>query len=336
MGDAFKMFGATFANNVLAITSNPLAALFMGILATSLVQSSSTSSSIIVGMVAGGALSMESAIPMIMGANIGTTLTAILVSLGHINRPREFERAFAAGLLHLMFNLLSVAILFTLEITTGLLTNLAISGQALFANVGGMVISNPLKAATSPAIEVLRVIVFDNPIAMLIATVALTYAMLIAIVKLLRGLVLNRVEQFFDRFLFKNWRRAMLFGFLLTVAVQSSSIATSLAIPLAGAGVLKLIQIYPFNLGANVGTTITAFLAALATGQKEPLIVAFAHIIFNVLGILFIWSIPGVRQIPLRAAEWLAARKTHRKILPLTIIAGVYFVIPAIFIILLN
>jgi len=336
MGEAFKMFGGGFARMVFDATANPFAALMMGILATSLVQSSSTSTSIIVGMVAGDVLSVQAAIPMIMGANIGTTLTAMLVSLGHINRPLEFQRAFGAALLHLMFNLVAVAILFPLEITTGFLSTLATGGQGLFENVGGMRLTNPLKAATGPVIGLLEILAFGNAVLLLIITIVLTYAMLVGIVKLLRSLVLSRIESFFDKVLFLNWRRAMFFGFVLTVAVQSSSIPTALAIPLAGAGVLKLIQVYPFNLGANVGTTITAMLAALATGESAPVIAAFAHVIFNILGILLIWSIPPVRALPLRAAEYFARNGSHKRFLPVGVIAGVYFVIPLVFIILLN
>jgi solute carrier family 34 (sodium-dependent phosphate cotransporter) len=83
MATAFDLFGREFAEAVLQTTANPVLGLFLGLLATSLVQSSSTSTSIIVGMVAGGAISVEGAIPMIMGANIGTTITSMLVSLGH-------------------------------------------------------------------------------------------------------------------------------------------------------------------------------------------------------------------------------------------------------------
>lgn len=334
MGEAFKMFGKDFANQVLAATSNPFAALFMGLLATSIVQSSSTTTSIIVGMVGGGALPLPAAIAMIMGANIGTTITAMMVSFGHINRPQEFERAFAAALLHLFFNLVAVAILFPLELTTGLLSNLAAVGQELFANVGGMKLTNPLKAATGPMIDLLKIVVFQNPILLLIVTLTLTYAMLIGIVKLLRALVLTRVETFFDRYLFLNWRRAMVFGFLLTVAVQSSSIPTSLAIPLAGAGILKLIQIYPFNLGANVGTTITAILASLATGEELPVIVAFSHVLFNLFGILLIWSIPPIRKLPLLAAEKFSKTSSQKRMVPVATFVGVYFLVPLIMILL--
>lgn len=336
MGEAFKMFGREFAERVLATTANPITGLFLGILATSLVQSSSTSTSIIVGMVAGGAISLEGAIPMIMGANIGTTLTAMLISLGHINRPHEFEPAFGAGMLHMTFNLIAVAILFPLEMATGLVTQGATTLSNLFQDMGGMRISNPLKAATEPAIKLLVFLLFDNAVLLLVVTVTLTFGMLIAIVKLLRSLVLKRLEAFFDKYLFLNWRRAMAFGFLLTVAVQSSSIPTALVVPLAGAGILKLIQVYPFNLGANVGTTITAMLAALATANPTAITVAFAHVLFNVLGILLIWSIPPVRRIPLVIAEYVASKGARRRIIPFIIIGGVYFLIPLLVVILIH
>src|SRR5690606_19891695 len=227
------------------------------------------------GMVAGGALPLEAAVPMIMGANIGTTITAMMVSFGSIQQPAEFELAFSAATLHLLFNLLAVAIMFPLEMTTGALTQIAQTGQGLFANVGGMKLANPMKAATGPVVDLLMAMVFGKPILLLVLTIALTYGTLVALVKLLKSLVLTKVEAFFDRVLFRDWKMAMVFGFLLTVAVQSSSIPTSLAVPLAGAGVLKLIQVYPFNLGSNVGTTISAFLAALATGEQLPIVAAF-------------------------------------------------------------
>ncbi len=319
---------------MLSATSNPVTGLFLGVLATSLVQSSSTSTSIIVGMVAGGAVSLPGAVPMIMGANIGTTITAFMVSLAYLNRPLEFERAYGAALLHLLFNLFSVAILFPLELTTGGLTWLARGGADLFAQMGGMHLTNPLKVATQPAIDLLRWVLFDHAVALLVVTILMTYATLIAIVKLLRSLVLKRIEGFFDRHLFRNWRRAMLFGFLLTVAVQSSSIPTSLAIPLAAAGILKLIQVYPYNLGANVGTTITAMLAALATGNETAVVVAFAHLLFNVLGIAIIWGVPPLRRVPLLIAERVARQSMRHRFLPPAVLIAVYFLIPLIMVLL--
>jgi solute carrier family 34 (sodium-dependent phosphate cotransporter) len=249
MGESFRLFGKGFSAQILKTTAAPFVGLFIGILATSLVQSSSTTTSIIVGMVAGGAISIEGAIPMVMGANIGTTITNTLVSLGHVTRTKEFQRAFAAATVHDFFNVLTVLVLFPLELLTGLLAKSARLLEELFQGVGGMTLGNPLQAASRPVLEFLSAVMNNHPILLLVVSVLLTFAMLASIVKLLRSLVLKKVEGFFDEHLFKNAGRAMLFGLLLTVAVQSSSVTTSLIVPLAGAGILRLRQIFPYTTG---------------------------------------------------------------------------------------
>ena len=108
MGAAFKGFGKGFAEVLLNTTNNSFVGLFIGILATSLVQSSSTTTSIVVGMVASGVLTLGNAVPIIMGANIGTTVTNTLVSLGHVTRREEFKRAIAGATVHDFFNIICV------------------------------------------------------------------------------------------------------------------------------------------------------------------------------------------------------------------------------------
>ena len=336
MAHAFNLFGREFAEAVLETTENPIFGLFVGILATSLVQSSSTSTSIIVGMVAGGAISLEGAVPMIMGANLGTTITSMLVSLGHFRRPRELQRAIGAASVHCMFNVAGVLVLLPLEIATGALSRLAAFLGTTFQDVGGMHLANPLRWATLPAIEGLAWLVREQPVILLIVAVGLTYGMLISIVKLLRSLMLTRLEHFFDTHLFRTAARAMLFGTLLTFAVQSSSIPTSLAIPLAAAGVLKLSQLYPFSLGANLGTTLTAILAALATANPAAVAVAFAHLLFNVISILIIWPVPAVRRLPVGVAVGMGKWAYRRPIMPVAFILLFYFAIPISAVILLH
>jgi solute carrier family 34 (sodium-dependent phosphate cotransporter) len=336
MAHAFGLFGREFAEAVLETTENPLIGLFVGILATSLVQSSSTSTSIIVGMVAGGAISVQGAIPMIMGANIGTTITSMLVALGHFRRPLEFQRGFAAASLHCSFNVLGVLILLPLELATGVVSQSAIFLSDRFQDAGGMRLANPLKAATAPAIEILAWICGQRPVLLLVVSVTMTYAMLVAIVKLLRSLMLRRLEHFFDTHLFRTPGRALLFGLLLTFAVQSSSIPTALAIPLAAAGIIKLIQMYPFSLGSNLGTTLTAILAALATANPTAITVAFAHLLFNVLGILIIWPLPWIRRIPLRIAEAMGGWTVKARYLPALFVLLLYFLIPAIVVVVVQ
>ncbi|XP_030888053.1 sodium-dependent phosphate transport protein 2B isoform X1 [Leptonychotes weddellii] len=111
-----KVAGQFFSNN--SIMSNPVAGLVIGVLVTVLVQSSSTSSSIVVSMVASSLLSVRAAIPIIMGANIGTSITNTIVALMQAGDRNEFRRAFAGATVHDFFNWLSVFVLLPLEAAT--------------------------------------------------------------------------------------------------------------------------------------------------------------------------------------------------------------------------
>lgn len=98
----------------------------------------------------------------------------------------------------------------------------------------------------------------------------------------------------------------MAVGCCLTVLVQSSSVFTSALTPLAGVGMVSLERIYPLTLGANIGTTTTGLLAALAAppaALKDTLQLAFCHLFFNLTGILLFYPIPKTRlPIPLAKA----------------------------------
>ncbi len=114
MSAAFKMGFKETAENLLRAATSPMVGLFIGILSTTIVQSSSTTTTLIVGLVAGvggGAVPLSGAIFMVMGANVGTTVTAQIVSLGHITRKSEFRRAFAATSVHDTLNLVTVSIM---------------------------------------------------------------------------------------------------------------------------------------------------------------------------------------------------------------------------------
>ena len=121
--------------------------------------------------------------------------------------------------------------------------------------------------------------------------------------------------------------------FIRGILVQSSSITTSTVIPLAGAGVLTLRQIYPFTLGANIGTTITALLASL-TLNVTAMVAAFSHLFFNLLGIIIIYLNPLLRDLPLKFAEWIANVALKNKVLPIIYLLLIFYGVPLIIIIL--
>ncbi len=307
LGRAFKMFSGGFVGSLIESASNPLLGLFVGILATTLVQSSSTTTSLVVALVGSGSMPIDTAIPIVMGANIGTSVTNTLVSLGHVTRGQEFARAFAASTVHDFFNILAVIVLFPLQLATNFLGIVSSRLAGLFAEVGGLTFASPLKLLTGPAVKAAATLLDGHPWLLLISALVIMFASLRYLVVVLKSIVLGRVEAFFDQTLFANAGTAMLFGLVITVLGQSSSSTTALAVPLAGAGILTLAQIFPYTLGANIGTTITAILAALAVGEVSAVTVAFAHLLFNICGIAVIWPIAGIRRIPQRLSRGFAA-----------------------------
>ena len=341
MGYSFKLFGKEFSQKILEATSSPLIGLFIGILATTIVQSSSTTTSIVIGMVAAEAIGVRSAIFMIMGANIGTTVTAKLVSLGHITRKAEFRRAFAASSVHDTFNLITVSLLYPLEYFFHILERAATWMGRIFVDVTGITKpENYLKKITTPTIEGLADLLGKDPRLVLLVSVVITFFMLWGIVKLLQSLVLKKLESFFDTYIFRNLAMSFTVGLILTVMVQSSSITTSLIVPLAGAGVLRLQQIFPFTIGSNIGTTITGLLAALAVAGQPGIdhnlvlagsTVAFAHFLFNASGAVIFLPFRRIREIPVHVAEWLAEVCLKNRIIPIVFIVLVFYLIPLVF-----
>ena len=338
MGDSFKLLGRGFAERLLATTSNPFVGLFIGILATSLVQSSSTVTSLTVGIVAGGGLTVAGAIPIVLGANVGTSITNTIVSLGHIARKDEFERAMGAATVHDFFNLLAVLIFFPLELLTGFLSTAAQGLADGLANAGGTQLLNPVTVLTDPVVDGIISLSQENGIVVLIIGVALLFASLRYLVVLLRALLLGRSEKLINKYLFGPVPLALLFGTLVTVMVQSSSITTSITVPLVGAGIVTVAQIFPFVMGANIGTTITALLAALVLAGDGDLAgyaalqVAFAHLTFNVCGVLLALSSKRIRALPVFLATTLGKLVIRNRTYAFAYVGLVFFIIPLVII----
>ena len=341
MGTSFQLFGKGFAEQLISSYSNPFLGLFTGILATSLVQSSSTITSLIVGLVGGGVLPVEYAIPMIMGANVGTTITNTIVSFTFVTRKEDFRRAFAAATVHDFFNLWTIIVFFPLEIKFHLIEKSALFLTGVFESVGGVTFTSPLKLVISPVVQgfqnlltkTLSIPEIVAGVIMLIVAVIVVIACLIYLVKAMRSLTITQAESFVDRYLFKNAFTALLLGLGLTMVVQSSSVTTSFIVPLVAGGIISLRSAYPFTLGANVGTTFTAILASLATvsvvkGQgvsTAGVTVAFSHLIFNIGGIALFYPL---RWLPIFCARRLADLATESKKWAIIFVFMVFFILP--------
>ncbi len=398
---AFKSLGSGYGETlILDLAQNPLMGLLVGILVTSIIQSSSTTTSIVVGLVAAGVLgedpivAMRLAIPIVMGANIGTSITASLVSLGQASHRAEFQRAYGAAVVHDSFNWLTVLVLFPLQVATNFLGHGALLLAEGLQGVGGLKFTSPIKYLVDPQIEfvrgtfeaspllarfiVLLVLafvfftattwlakrirdekrtavfvflfsvgvagtatfvshfqdhVFDSTTAVFLFGLVLLFVALAAVVGIMRSVVLDRVQRIFDAYIFRTGIRALLLGLVLTALVQSSSVTISLVVPLAGAGLLTLPQMLPYTMGANVGTTVTAILAALSLGEVLGVSVAFAHLLFNICGIAIFWPL---KRVPLWIANQLGILAGRHVAYPVAVILTAYLGLPILAILIFG
>ena len=348
IGDGFKLATRGQAEELFAFASNPLIALMIGVLATALIQSSSTVTSITVGLVAGG-LPMATALPMLMGATIGTTLPSPLVSLGMVRQKEDFRRAFAAASVHDFFNLLAVVIFLPLEMMFGVLDRvsgffsdqLAGSDGGLFATVFAG-IGTAVTTVTDPLADLIGLLggVLPAPwggIALIAIGIGLILAVINFIGVLLKVVMVGKAKQVLHNAIGRGPLSGILSGTLITVMVQSSSTTTSLMVPLAGSGTFSLRQVYPFTLGANIGTTITALIAAFAfTGVEAELALqaALVHLLFNLFATLLIYGLPFLRNIPVLGATTLARLGADNKLYIVGWVLGVFLALPALLIFL--
>ncbi|MHB9028826.1 MAG: Na/Pi symporter, partial [Candidatus Latescibacterota bacterium] len=303
MGVSFESFGSGFTHFFNLAVSDPLAGLVAGIVVTSIVQSSSMTTSIVVAMVGAGTISLQYAIPIIMGANIGTTVTNTIVSFAYVGRRNEFEPAFGASIVHDVFNTCAVLLFFPLQVTTGFLQKSAEFLTGIFKDVGGFTFASPLKYILDPVSSTVSGLVPSKILLLLLALVFLFFS-LSQVVKSMKGMIMQKVETLLNQYLFRNMLVSLLFGLALTATIQSSSIATSIIVPLVAAGLLTIEQIFPYTLGANIGTTVTAILAALGVGTEVAMAVAFAHLLFNFFGICVFLPL---KHIPI----WIARKIAH-------------------------
>ena len=347
MGAGLKVIGkeTSWLADAIAQGDNPLVALMASVLVTSVVQSSSFTTSLIITLVAAGELSAGTAVFAVMGANIGTSITSLIVSLGTMRIKRQFRRAYATALMHAIPNVLTVLLLFPLEWATsttsadgfrgGILTRTARWITTMLDLGAGEKFYNPIKAITQPVVtgikDAANWLSGENATAAgtIVAVVGLVilFLALIGLVKNLKDALLQRLEGLFTVLIFRNDFLAWLSGIGSTVAVQSSSVTTSLMVPIAGAGAVKLRRVFPFMLGCNIGTTVTGVIAATANPTAGAVIVAISHVLFNFTDNA-IWY--PLRIIPIRLAKWYSSLAARRRRYAFIFLATVFLVVPTV------
>lgn len=319
------------AEAVIVATSNPFAGFFIGLLITAMVQSSSTTTSMAVALVAAGSITLESAIPIIMGANVGTTITSTVVALGFIDKKKEFRRAVAAGSYHDFFNILTAVILFPLEYYYGFLSGLsALIAEYLFdpGNPGSGGGSQYLISALGPMINFLVQDIL-SPFVLALLSFGLLFLSIVIFRRIISSLLATQSpEQYSQLFSFTPFK-SFFWGLVTTATIRSSTVTTSLVVPLAAKKVVTLKRAAPFILGANIGTTVTAFIAALLNAETGGAIsLAIAHFLFNFIGFVVFYPLPALRRIPIRMANALGRLTLRYRIAGFVYILLIFFFIP--------
>ena len=336
VGAGFKIVsgGTEGALEIFAFASNPLVGVILGVLATALVQSSSTVSSVIVGLVAGG-VPVSMAVPMIMGANMGTTITNTIVSLGNLGDRTAFKRSFQAATVHDFFNLFSIFIFLPIEMLFKPLERSALALSELLVDAGSASPSNlnfvgaMTKPTTNFLTELTSALPFSGYIAIVLG-IGLIMASVILLGKVLQTRMTGKARDILTYAVGRDPLTGVASGTAMTVLVQSSSTTTSLVVPLAGAGVLTTKQVFPFTMGANIGTCITALLAATGANQPEALQIALVHLLYNVFGVVLFLVVPWLKTLPVRSAEWLGELTERNRAYALVYLLLVFFVLPGV------
>ncbi|MBU0762911.1 MAG: Na/Pi symporter [Candidatus Altiarchaeota archaeon] len=339
MGSSFKSLGRGFAENLISTTNHPLTGFFIGLVVTSVVQSSSCTTSIIVSLVACQSLTIQNAIPLVFGANIGTSVTNVIVSLGHASRRNEFEKAFTGAIVHDIFNLLSVAVLFPVELYTRIIEHIALSLTDTFAGIGGFEYVSPINLVIDPIKHPLSAALNQLPhgvVVSVIVSFALLFYSLKNITSLTRSILSKKMEKIVDKYLFKTPLTSFLSGILLTSIVQSSSITTSIVVPLIAAGILSVEVVFPYVIGANIGTTVTALMASAATVSSSTgtiyfggVTIAICHLVFNIFGGL-IWY--PLRIVPISLSKKLSHIVTQKGRYAVAYILCFFYLVPLLII----
>jgi sodium-dependent phosphate cotransporter len=300
-----KQLGENYAQEIIRITARPFPALFIGLLATAIIQSSSTITSSIVAMVASGILSLEAAIPMVMGSNIGTCVTSLIVALGNMGTPKAYKRGFSTASSHVIFNIVSALLFLPLEIETGILGKishyLAVKISSWSPLGQGWFLFHDL--LLEPAAGFLESATFHQPFLILPLSFILLFICIFSLTALFRFLIsgepgIKRVTA-----ALRNPVLSLFSGIGLTAAIHSSSVTTSMAVMLAATEKVSPKKLLPFVMGANMGTTVTALIAAIGRSEAA-LAIAICHFLFNLLGVLIFFPFPPIRKMLYQLAKW--------------------------------
>lgn len=320
-------YASSFEESILSYALDPFIGLFIGLLFTAIIQSSSTTSTMVVAMVATGTISIEEAIPIIMGANIGTTLTSTIVALGFISDKRAFRKAVSAGVIHDFYNIILVLILFPLEYYYSFLSRLSIGINELIVGESVFNSGNEISKMMDFGVSKQIVGLINNNLISLFLCFALLFVSIKLLTNVIKKTVIGDSKNRLRRFVFNKPFKSFGWGVLITSAIQSSSVSTSLLVPLVATEKIRLKNAFPFIIGANLGTTITALIAA-SFNSEVAMSIALAHLIFNLFGAILFMSISFIRSGLVNFIKKFSIVLTRKRVVGLAYIIITFFLLP--------
>lgn len=321
-------FNSQFAEQLFQATNNPFVGLFIGLLMTALIQSSSTVTAMIVAVVAAGTLSLSQAVPLVMGANIGTTITSTLVAFSFIMKKNEFKKALSAGVLHDVFNIMTVLVLFPLEVYFGFLSQMAIYlTDTLFDTTISGDGDYTYNVLFTRPITIWIVELISMPLVSLALAIILVFASIKFLSTSVFRVFMSPSYNKANKHIFQKPSLAFFYGIFFTAAVQSSTVTTSLIVPAVANRKVALVKAFPFIIGANIGTCITAAIAAIYK-TEAAISIAIVHFLFNFFGALIFLPFPGIRNIPVKLSTFLGRESVRTRFVGFAYIVLTFFIIP--------
>jgi len=359
----FKLVFSEWANFFLSMVKSgvaPFTGLAIGVLSTALLESSSaviaTAMVSMAGMVAGG-LPLSSAIrfgvPMVLGANIGTTAgsTIVLFGLRRSTTIEEFNATIPGVILGDMYKILTVVFFFTLEVTTGFLSNIAtrlgfflyetLKLEKVFAIFEKSVLDIFIKDPIIKPIGNAFILFFGGQVGGILFFILWFVFIVISIdFLIMKGLKRLIQTDWADRVLsaFKKSFKSFATGFSLTWLVGSSSIGTSLAIPMIATKMVSIEEVYPYLCGCGLATTVDlSQIYGYIAGGVVGVMLGLSHVILNIFA-LILWLATPLRVLPLKIAKIIGrfiASNSHSALLLLIYALSVFIFIPLIVIFIL-
>lgn len=288
-----SLFLAPSIKNFLAQGITPIKAISVGWFTTSIVQSSGAVGSVTATFAGNNLIGLQTAVYILIGATLGTAITALIISLiTFTKKRRDFRHGFEIGLCYSIYGLFLMGIVFFLEFFFQFFSKTSFFLASFLGEKTSLLkIPNIVGFATSPIIEPLFN-KLQKPFLLILAFVCLLIALKYigkSIIDVFGGE--HKARKFINKY-FESKYKAYIIGVILTAIVFSSSITIGLLVPLAVARLINLKKAIPFILGANLGTFTDVFLASIIIGKTLALATAITSLLFSVLGgIIFLPNI---------------------------------------------